>query len=353
MSAELNDDREADDSTPAPAGEPVKASGNFVFTDRMKAIARGEDPDATSTEPEVEEVAEVEPEVDKTPEQVETQPVSWITDSDRAKARSYGMEPEDLDAYENREQFGSALRAIDRAYSRLPVQEEAEPEAKVEDVDTSDQKIVNGKINPAYFEKRKDEYDEDMILAMQRQRALEDKLEAIESQNSEATKRAEQEQAQRALAEFHREVDRFRPDAYGSSVDANGQVLPLKSADADRRFKLLSACATYTQSVHDSQTRAGLPPSTPPLSEILKHAEYIAFPDEVQARIKAEAIKEREAELKKIAKQAQRVRPVATTASAQAAYRGAPHEDPHSTEAFLRSPQFQAFKDRVASQSNH
>lgn len=348
MSAELNADTPSVD-TP----EAIKPTGEFVLTDRLRKVAMGENPDA----PEVESVEEVDdteldsstetPEVPATPE-----PVTWITAADRARAVSYGLDPEDLDAYENREQFGSALRAIDKAFSRreLPAQQQvAEAKSEQPEAEYVDQPVVNGKVNVEYWRRHKDEYEGgDVLLAnAEHSAALEAKLASFEAKQAERDEALQQEQLQHFEAEFHRAVDAFRPDAFGKQTDDTGQLVPLKAEDIERRLKLLDACVLYTNSLHAEQQRAGLQTSTPPLSEVLKHAEFIAFPQEARERVRQEAIKEREAELKKIAKQAQRVRPVASTASTETAHRGTPHEDPGSTEAIMRNPKVKALLERI------
>lgn len=348
MSTELTDD--------APEGKPVEA-GTFPLTDRMKAIARGEDPEAPVTtetvdEPLVETPTEDVAETVETPEVDE--PTSWITDADRNRAKAYGLDPSDLDAYENREQFGSALRAIDKAFSRRdPVaQEEPEVVEQVESAEDPDKKVVNGKLNPAYFEKRPEEYDEDYIQMVKLQRATQDRLDEIEANNKATAEQYQQAEVQARLDDFHRTVDSFSTH-YGKTVDEHGQPTPLSPADAERRWKLLDAAQVQLQHIHNAQHAAGMPISSPPLSRLLKDAEFIAFPDEVLARAKAEAVATREKELKKIADQSKRIRQVASTASVDAAYRGAPPESTHTTEAIMRHPEIARWRERVAAGANH
>jgi hypothetical protein len=333
--------------------EEIKPSGTFVVTERMKAVARGENPDAVvaESEPETEPDTEVD-EPERATVAHSDEPTSWITAADRARAVSYGLDPEDLDAYESREQFGSALRAIDKAFSR---REPAKPEAKVEkqpeaESEYVDQLYVNGKVNVEYLKKHKDEIEgsEFLIAQAEHTASVEAKLAEFEAKQTEREQQLQQQEYQRFEAEFHRAVDAFRPELFGKSTDASGQLINLKPEDAEKRFRLLDACARYTEHLHAVQAQAGLSPSTPPLSEILKQAEFIAFPKEAADRARQEAIAEREKDLKRVAKQAQRVRPVATTAGADAAYRGAPPEDTGSTEAIMRHPKVKAWFDRVA-----
>lgn len=348
MGQELNSDL-----PPVEAPEAIKPTGEFVLTDRLRKVAMGENPDA---EPEaVEEVEDTELDATPEPETPEVQePVSWITASDRARAVSYGIDPEDLDAYENREQFGSVLRAIDKAFSRRdPAQPEsanlhtAEP-AKAEP-EYVDQLYVDGKVNVEYLKKHKEDIEGSEFLIAQAEYTanLEAKLAEFDTKQAEREQAQQQEQLRHFEAEFHRAVDAFRPEFFGKQTDQSGQLVNLKPEDADRRYKLLDACALWTNNLHTQQQRAGLQPSTPPLSEVLKHAEFLAFPEEARTREREAAVKEREAELKKIAKQAQRVRPVATTSAVDTAHRGTPHEDPGSTEAIMRNPKVKALLDRL------
>jgi hypothetical protein len=339
---------ELENELPPETPEPEQKSG-FVLTERLKAVAQGLDPDNLPEEEDTdvdEPVDEIEGDEAVAPEKSE--PTSWIQDADRQRAQSYGLDPEDLDAYSSREDFGKALRAIDKAFSRLNPAQPAPAEVdEVEEVEAedADQKIVNGKINPAYYEKRSDEYDEDYILTIKNQRALQDRLDQFESSAKEAEEQQREAEVQYRLAEFHRTVDSFSSN-YGKSVDESGQVVPLSPQDAERRWKLMDAARLHLDHIHNSQRLAGLQPSTPPLPHLLKQAEQIAFPEEVLKRAKEEAVKEREVELKKIAKQSQRRRPVATTASVSAAHRGTPPEDPYTTEAIMRHPNVEAWRRR-------
>jgi hypothetical protein len=341
MSAELENE------LPPETPEPEQKSG-FVLTERLKAVAQGLDPDNLPAAEEADEegdepLAEVEAEVTP-PEKPE--PTSWIQDADRQRAQSYGLDPEDLDAYSTREDFGKALRAIDKAFSRRepskPAPVEAEPEA-VESDEYVDEPVVNGKTNVEWY--RRNNYDDGSVQLAENQRRIEDAQEARDKEFTALQEQQRQAEVQYRLAEFHRTVDAYSPH-FGKSVDESGQVVPLSDADAQRRWKLFDAAQLHLEHIHNAQQMAGLPVSSPPLSQLLKHAEQIAFPEEVLKRAKEEAVAEREAELKKIAKQSQRRRPVATTASVSAAHRGTPEADPYTTEAIMRHPNVEAWRRR-------
>jgi len=332
-----------------------QAEGKFVLTPRMIAIAKGEDPDAPS-EPVAEEIEQDEV-VEEAEESVETpaeeqadEPTSWVTDADRQRATAYGLDAEDLAAYSSREEFGRVLRSLDKAVtrqqqkwenSRFTPEKKTEPET--EEVDDT-KPVINGKVNLAYYEKN---YDEGTVEAMRVVRAQQDATEKLLASSEESQKRYEEEQIQRYHQGFHQAAEQMRPDFFGRTVDKSGLPLQLSQTELDRRQKLYSAADVYIDHIIREQERQGLPPSVPPWPVVLKQAEQLAFRDEIAQLEKTTAKASREAQLKKVAANSQRRRPVASTAGSQAAFRNAPHEDPHSTQSIMQAPEVAAVLQRI------
>lgn len=333
--------------------EETQAESKFTLTPRMVAVAKGEDPDAISSEPPAEEVAEQEEVVEESDdapadEQAE-EPTSWVTDADRQRATAYGLDPEDLSVYSSREEFGRTLRALDKATSRLSPKPSGEysPPAKDEAEEIDDTKPVDasGKLNLAYYEKN---FDEGTVEAMRVLRAQQDANEKQSAAIAAFQAQQEQELFDRHIQSFHSAAESLRPDFYGRTVDKSGLPITPSKAELDRRQKLYDAAEVYMDHLARSQERSGMPVSIPPWPNILKQAEVIAFPQEIAAHEKAVAKATREAQLKKVAEQSKNRRPVGSTASARAAYRNAPAADPHSTESIMRSPEVEAVLRRIA-----
>jgi hypothetical protein len=357
----MSEEHLSDETVDELAQEPVKAEGTFPLTPRLVAIAKGEDPDAIVEAPagetvdeQVEQPAEEVAESDDAPE---PEPTSWVTDSDKQRAVSYGLDPEDLSAYSSREEFGRVTRALDKSYSRRQAPQPetqsgraAELDAKPADAPVDDTKPfdASGKLNLAYYEKN---FDEGTVAAVKAIREQQD-TQAKYAQEIEAF-RQEQDQAawQTHVNEFHRAAEEIRPDFFGQTVDKSGLPIQLGQSELDRRQKLWDAANVITDHMVRAQERAGLPPSVPPWKHVLKQAEQLAFGDEIAKHEKAAAKVSREAELKKIAAQSKRVRPVATTTSSHNSYRNAPAADQFSTESIMRHPDVEAALRRINERS--
>lgn len=352
MANELTDD--GDELAP----EAALPESNFTLTPRMVAIAKGEDPDAIVPESETEDAPTEDTSVDE-PEQAEVaegesepeveSPTSWVTADDRKRALAYGLDQEDLDAYGSREEFGRVTRALDKAWSRLNPTERttptAEPETKApEAVDDTNPRDANGRLNLAYFEKNFDEATVELVREQIANSDARDKQnQAIESFRQEQ----EQQLWQSHVNEFHRSAESLRPDFFGRTVDKSGLPLQLSNEELDRRQKLWDAAEIIQDHMVKSQQRQNLPPSLPPWPQVLKQAEQLAFGDEIAKHAKAAEQATRVSQLKRVAAQSQKRRGVATTGSSRAAYRGAPPENQHSTEAILQHPDVDAVLRRI------
>jgi len=345
------------------APEPVQAEGTYPLTPRMIAIAKGEDPDAITSE--ADDAPADEPEVDPADDAGEVaeqpaddtpEPTSWVTEGDKQRARAYGLDPEDLAAYSSREEFGRITRAIDKAASRRePTAPKAveTPAPKVDEVvDDTKPRDANGKLNLAYYEKNFDEATVELV----REQIAKDDLIAKQNQAIESFRQEQEEAAWiRHTNEFHRAAEEIRPEFFGRTTDKSGLPVDLSPAELDRRQKLWNAANIISDHMLREQERSGLQPSLPPWANILKQAEVLAFGEELakfeQAAQKASKQATRTEQLQRVAAQSQRRRPVAQTAGTHAAYRGAPPSDPHSTEAILQHPTMEAVLRRINDKS--
>jgi hypothetical protein len=337
--------------------EETPVESKFTLSPRMVAVAKGEDPDAISDEPVAEEVSEQEEvaeETDAPAEEQAEQPTSWVTDADRQQATAYGLDEADLATYTSREDFGRQLRAIDKAFSRRqPTWENSqvqkpEPETKApaEAVDDTKPVDATGKLNLAYYEKNFSD-DPDQLAVFKAIRKQQDDSEKNNAVLEEFRYREQEAEWNRHISAFHNAAETLRPDFYGRTVDKSGLPLSPSKSELDRRQKLFNAADVLIDHMAREQERNGLPVSIPPWGNILKQAESMAFPEEIAAHEKTAAKAKRQAELSKVAAQSKNRRPVGSTASAQSAYRNAPHADPHSTDAIMRNPSVEAVLRRI------
>lgn len=338
--------------------EPIQAESAFPLTPRMIAIAKGEDPDAITSEADDAEVSDDQA-ADAAPEQEEAsdagevaeEPKEWFTAADKNRAVAYGLDPEDLAAYSSREEFGRALRLIDKATSRLapaaPKAEAQEAPAEEEAVDDTKPTDASGKINLAYFEKN---FDEGTVEAMKALRAQQDTVEKIAQDNESFRQQQEQAIWQTHVNEFHRAAEELNPEFFGRTVDKSGLPVQMSQAELDRRQKLWGAANLISEHMTREQQAQGLPPSVPPWPIVLKQAAVLAFGDELAKHQKAAEKQSKVQQYQNIARQSKTRRPVASTASTHSAYRGAPPADPHSTQAIMQHPDVEAvlrkFQDR-------
>lgn len=346
----------SEESVDEPIVDSQSTEGSFVLTPRMVAIAKGEDPDAVTSESEAEEdsIAEDEQSTEETVETAEEsdddapEQASWFTAEDQQRALAYGLDPEDLAAYSSREEFGRVLRSIDKAASRrepaVAKVADAPAETAEEAVDDTKPTDANGKINLAYYENN---FDEGTVEAMRALRKQQDATEA-QTQAIESFQR-QQEQAQwhAHVNEFHRSAEEIRPDFFGRTVDDSGLPVQLSQVELDRRQKLWNAAEVISTHMIREQERQGLPPSVPPWKHVLKQAEVLAFGDEIAKHEQVSQRTSRTDQLKKVADQSKRRRPVASNASTHALTRNTPPADPYSTEAILRHPTVDAVLRKI------
>jgi hypothetical protein len=319
------------DSAPAqetPA-EPVADEQASLPADEVAVATEGDDAPAEDAA-EVAEVAD---------EPVDEALAPWFDQNDATFAQRYGWTDYDLAQFSSRGDMLRAAHAVDRtlASQQQPAATEVAAAPKVELTADDGPYDKDGNPNLAWWKENRDEADVRLVEGLQKQR---EELAAIKQQN-EAFQQYQQELAQQQyVTALHDAVDSLgRRELYGASV-VDGRVQKLAPAELARRGKLNEQVGL----IADYYARTQQP--SPPLAEIVKHAESIVFRDEIAA---LEAKKSQAAErsrLEKIAKQATRRRPVAAQAGATSAVQE--EADPNSPEAILRRPAFAKWRREKA-----
>lgn len=305
----------------------------FEFTERMKAIARGEDPDAiavadkpvesavaVTTEP-VAAVVDSEipddgeagtdasltagskdaaPEsgseptevVAETPAEVPAKPVeSWRDNDVKSLAKSYGFTDDELNEFGSKAEFTRATRLIDRQLvARRPVEPVEKPVAPQVETPAEKQASLVDRMKAKGF-------DEDSIeIAKQ--------LELQSRQLQEITHRSRLAESQRQADYFHSVVDGMSEKRFGRTVDAAGRSVQLNESTNENRRKLYEAAETIAAGINARAQQLGRQVSFPPVSEIMRQAEAMAFADEIRAEERATLVKQ-------VAAQSKNRRPVA------------------------------------------
>lgn len=246
------------------------------LTEREILIAQGEDPDdvriddapqgeAEPDGPVEEQDAPSDPPGDDPPE-----PQAWHSADDLALAKKYGLDETDLALFEDRKDF--RRWALDRVGKAEPQadSDDDEPAAETDD----DQPVTkDGKVNVEYY--KANDYDDATVAAMVALRKQQDDMERL--LQSQQQQYSQAEEAQFAAA-FHDAADSLGKDFYGDST--KGQLSP---EAAQRREALYDAAEMRAQYIAQRQQREGKPISIPPLADLLKEAEAIAFPERKSA----------------------------------------------------------------------
>jgi hypothetical protein len=335
------------------ADAPVTTEGVFKSAsvqDVIKRISADNDPapieDEQVDDTHVDEVDDSE-EATGDPGAPADEPTTWITDHARQVARSHGMTDDDLAVFESQDEFAKTVRFLNRqaAQARPEATPAVAPKAEAEAVVDADQKTIDGKINPEYFKKRTDLYDEDYILAMETLRAQQDAVESLKKNNEATQQQAEvaaQSQYENAL---HDILDERQEGFYGKSVDKYGQAVSVGAAEGLRRGRIKSQVEALAQSYHLQGQQV------PALEALIDMAETVVFRKELAEREVADKGSVRQGKLERIAAQSRTRRPVASAVGAKRAYVNAPPAEPGTTKAIYQSPEVQSVL-RSISESN-
>lgn len=349
------DDNTLPDGTPAgdinPSASATTLPSGLVVTERMKAVARGENPDAISRPPATPEAAEVADDSVQTPPPAAAPkptkaaatsaepatpatpadpPATWYNGQDKRQAELYGMTEYDLDGFTSRRDFLSATRFLDRQTAATvrgqkpgkPGEVAAEPEVAEELGDDVPLDPKTGRINPKYFDKNYDPAAAEAFKTLQKQN---DELAAWR----QGQEKAEYDrQAEAYSLQMHDSIDALdRPELYGEPKKSD-----ISDAEFDNRIKVSDEVAILAQACQI----AGRP--LPPMIDLIRRAEANLFPEQVAAAASRQKGDARQQQLEAIARQSQGRRPVASGVSAQGSHAAAPPADAGSTDSIMANP---------------
>lgn len=307
------------------------------FTERMKAIARGDDPDvvavpdapaeatATSTAEvppaEVDEQVasdsgeagkdalstagdtEVAPESDSSEVVAEKPPENHADDSPekpaadswrdadvKSLAKSYGFTDDELNEFGSKAEFNRATRLVDR---QLAVRRQV---AELPAVEKPNATAVEKPASLVERMKAKG-FDEDSIeIARQ--------LEENNKQLQDIATRSQHAESQRQFDYFHGIVDGMSEKLFGRATDSAGRPVQLSDAANENRRKLYEAADMIAEGINARAQKLGVQPSMPPMHEIVRQAGAMVFAKEMLAEERATLVKQ-------VAAQSKNRRPVA------------------------------------------
>lgn len=300
----------------------------FEWNDRLEALAKGEKPDDEQVQETEDGIVRDEEEAEETQEPEEVG--SWYDDDTKALAATYGLTEEDLGAFSGQEEFDRATSFWEKQAKSLSAQKEvkAEPEEEKEPTPRDE----HGLIDPEYY--KKNEFSEETIALVESLRESQERLLAMQQQQTMAQQQAE-------LNAFHDAVDAYRPDFYGTSLQDDGTPANLSDELADRRQKLMEETYAVAERIARRQEASGQPVRLPPWRVLIKQADNIVFGD-VHRRV------EQEESLKKLQAQSKRRRPVNTTAGSSPAMRRT-LPNPRDPKELAQDPDIIKFWERANS----
>lgn len=282
----------ADDTEVVKAGEE---KGSLELTDREKAIAHGEDPDAVGAE----DAEEEGDEADGTEAEVKDDAASgggkeapgsdWIDDDVKELAESYGIDEESLGSFADAADFKRFAAIYEKQLAATPEKADDKGGKKVADPPPAKEEEVvadEDGLDPKWFEDNGyDEQTVKIVKAVTRMQGMAARIEQLEQQLAEEGTRREREA-------FDREI--------GTLGDRYGAGDKLTKAQKEARSKLADAVEVVSQTLAKRGEKASR-------AVVLKRAELVAFGDEILAE---EREKQKEALSQSVKKQSAKRRSV-------------------------------------------
>lgn len=329
----------------------------FVLTEREKAIARDEDPDAIGIAPVEDEVQGQGSELTDTEGQNEPveeaaasgqddEQSSWINDDIRAAASTYGISEDDLKAdFADQKEFDRFRKYQDK----LTISRSAKPDTKPQDkppVDEAkpEEKKPEEKAKDALEELILDlneypesEYEKPVHKVIKAVKSLQDEIKSLREkqaavdevrQHIEAQRQQEQ---QKNIAEFDGALSEYDAETFGDM--SKGKVKPEQEANRQRVFE--SARLLYENRVAEAHRR-GDPPPRLNLKELANHVASILFEKKDKGQMS-------ESQRQAVREQSRRRRPVAKTSSSGS--NKTPAED--TDAAIANNPKLTALWNRM------
>lgn len=288
------------------------------LTEREKAIARGDDPNAVTTAAEIETPAEESTAENSAGggEQITSDDLApsagassddagkdarslegtaggkdaanlteghWLdSDADtKTLGQSYGLNDEDLRTFKSADELRRAAQLWDRQLSRpnqpAPAGSQPAPAAAVSTPPELDLDVKK------YEEAG---YDEDTINLVKYTQALKGQLEAVKKQAADAHAHTQEQIRRQNAAAFHDVVDTLNEPLFGR-VTKNGQRVDLPKNLDDNRLKLKDAAETLATGIVTRATQAGQKPDFPPIRILLERAANLVFANELREQERA------------------------------------------------------------------
>lgn len=323
-------------------------SMKLQLTEREKAIARGEDPDAVApnttdskeglsiktlakeSDDPGKDADEGDGGTDATNVQASSTPSDWIDDDVKALAKSYNFTDDQLASFNSADEFESAAAAYEQSLVEAVKAPPAKPDKPASPTKpektpaTPEANSEEDELDPELF--RKEGYDERTVKVVERLKQESQRRQQLEREFEEVRSFAQRQQADQLNNMFHSALDGMDKDRYGRRFDDSGKFVGLDKDSDDRRRKVFEALQVIASGVVAQAQAAGKNPVLPPFQLALKRAENMVFGEEL-----------RQSERKKIQNdlvaQARRRRPVA---SSRAQANVTPRKDSRSESDVVR-----------------
>jgi hypothetical protein len=321
-----------DDGEIVPKDEPNKTA--VELTTREKAIAQGRNPDKSSEESEdVEEEAgdtEVDgkdaaatssSEDDEQKDDAGGDEETWVSDSVKELADSYGIDEKSLASFENEKDFRRFAGILEKTIGK--------PEGKAKDAaqdaatEVSEAEDV---LDVEAFES--DGYDENTIKIVKSVAKLQGAMKSLLEQNGKLQQQLSAGERRRELDSLHKEIDTM-----GGRFGKSDSLTPSQEKS---RAVLIDAIELVKQNLEKRGSKASR-------DVVLRRAELLAFGDEVLAEEKA---KQKEALSQSVKKQSAKRRTVGRNTK-QPTPRERPGEARDPVKAIANSPAVVEFWDNA------
>lgn len=301
---------------------PITPSGTIELTDREKAIALGQDPDATSSDDKDETIPDkdvAEPKEEAVNDDgaqragggKEASSPAWVNEETKSLAQGYGLNDDDMKGFQSLAEFNRAAKFLDRQLMNRGTKEIAgEIPAAASQTDTSEKKVdtqgtaaEKSALDLKEFESAG--YDEKTLQIVKHAMDLETRLQENSKQSELAIKAMQEMQWRSSINAFHDQVNSLgttlKDKRFGvcESID---QSLP-KEQDENRR-RLFEARETLIAGITARARDAGTDPVIPSQDALLKRAYAVAFGDDIQ-------VEARKSVRQQITEQSKTRRPVA------------------------------------------
>lgn len=251
------------------------------LTDREKAIARGEDPEA---------LKQADGGADK-----EVQEEGVKDDAAATASTGDGEKEEESDDDADKE---AAEEAKAESKSEAPAKEEKKQQEEAKGSEEID-------LDPKKFQDAG--YDEETIKIVNFARKLKDELGELKESVKQVRENESQREHQRLLDEFHEVCDTFEQDLFGRSLDESGDLKDLAKSETENRKKVYEQFVTlYNDAAKKAVKEAkknNSEPEFPNHRQFIKKAKEQVFAEELRKR-------EKKALQDQVAEQSKKRRPV-------------------------------------------